>query len=164
MKTKVHKLPGLICLIIYLILLTRFIVFKYPVSMMSEIINMWSLDLLIRNIQNANFIPFRTIGPSLFNPQLPVELPTLIYNIAAFIPLGFLLPCITPKARRWYVTFLIGLLIALIFEVVQLVTALGAADIDDLILNGTGVMIGYGLFKLAYAAYQRIHKTGKNPN
>ena len=154
MNTKVYKLFCFICLIVYLVLLTRFIVFKYPDSMISEIINTWSLDLLVRNIQAANFIPFTTIGASLFNPQLPVELPTLIYNIAAFIPLGFLLPCISEKARRWYATLILGLLIALLFELVQLVTALGTADIDDLLLNVTGVMIGYGFFKLISLFFQ----------
>lgn len=154
MNTKGFKLFCFVCLIIYLLLLTRFIVFKYPDSMMSEIINTWSLDRLIRNIQTANFIPFRTIGTNLFNPQLPVEVPTLIYNIAAFLPLGFLLPCISEKARRWYATLIIGLLIALLFELVQLVTALGTADIDDLLLNVSGVMIGYGLFKLVALFFQ----------
>ncbi len=163
MEKRIFKIFCVICLIAYLILLMKSIIFQYPDAMISDIISEWSVDRFVQHLQTANFIPFRTIGNSLFNAQLRVEVTTLIYNIAVFIPLGFLLPLITQKARKLIVVIVLGFLVSLSFEFVQLVTTLGAADVDDIILRMTGVVIGYGFFKSASAIYQQSHKTTNDP-
>ena len=135
------------CVIAYLLLLIQGIIFKYPEGMVQEILNTWSLDALIRHIQMANLIPFRTISSSLFNTQLSVEIPTLIYNMIAFMPLGFLLPCLIVRARKLKAVLLAGLVVSLILELVQTITRLGTPDIDDIILNVTGAAVGYAVYK-----------------
>jgi glycopeptide antibiotics resistance protein len=131
------------CLIVYLVIIARLIVFKYPFAIIGY---SWSFEGLLRNIQFANFIPFRTIISSLFRPQLPVVVTTLFYNILAFIPLGVLLPLISEKARNWRVVLLVAILVSLTFEVVQLAALIGSGDVDDVILNATGALLGYSLF------------------
>jgi glycopeptide antibiotics resistance protein len=149
MNRRLIRLFFIICLIVYLILLIKLIILKFPDTMISAMLNGWSIQGVIRSIRAANIIPFRTIFNSLFNAQLVVELPTLIYNILAFVPLGILLPLISDKARNWRVVLLVGVIVSLSLEVIQLVTLLGEADIDDVILNVTGTLIGYGVFAMA---------------
>lgn len=161
MRSRLLKFCFAMCLIAYLILLIKLIVFKYPDAMMLDILRGWSMDGFRRHLAMSNIIPFRTIGSSLFNPQLRVEVTALIYNVIAFVPLGFLLPCIAARFRRWIQAFAAGLVVSLWFEFVQLVTMLGAADVDDVILNVSGTLIGYGVYQLVGAGYRAV-RTGAN--
>lgn len=156
MNSKILKLAFSICLIAYLAVLVKLIVLKYPDAMMSAILESWLLENVQRQAAQSNLVPFRTIATSLFAAQLPVELPTLVYNVMAFMPLGFLLPCISVRLRHWDTVFFAGLLLALGLECAQLVTMLGTADVDDVILNVTGALMGYGLFQLATRVVTRL--------
>jgi glycopeptide antibiotics resistance protein len=158
MNKRTFRVTCTVCFIVYLALLVKLIVFKYPDSMTREILRSWSVGRLIKHIQSANLIPFKTISSGLFHNQLRIETAALVYNLIAFSPLGFLLPCIGERTRRWGVVLIAGLGVSLAIELAQLVTMLGSADIDDVILNVVGTMIGYGFFRLVSAAYRRIYK------
>lgn len=145
------KVVCAVALVVYLLVLAKLIVFKFPDTMMQGILSTWSPDSVRRQLRAANLIPFKTISSAVFSPQLRIEVTTLIYNIIAFVPLGVIVPLLSEKVRKWGVMLLIGLLVSLGFEVVQLVTTLGLLDIDDVILNVTGTMIGYGCFKIAFS-------------
>ena len=67
-----------------------------------------------------------------------------INNILVFIPFGALFP-----VRRWKPLFVTVLLFSIAIEVVQYIFNLGWCEIDDVIHNVLGCMIGYGLYKLA---------------
>lgn len=71
----------------------------------------------------------------------------IILNILLFIPFGYLMPLIWSKADRWWKVALVGVLASLSIEIIQLITRLGYADVDDLINNTVGALIGYGLYK-----------------
>lgn len=68
-----------------------------------------------------------------------------ILNILLFIPMGFLIPYMHWFKHAWKV-ILFGLMASLIVETIQLVTKLGFFDIDDLINNTVGTVIGYVLW------------------
>ena len=68
----------------------------------------------------------------------------IVLNILMLIPVGFLLPFLVKKH-----TILYGFLCSLCIEVFQLVTKRGYFEVDDLIHNTLGVVIGYGLYRLA---------------
>ena len=72
----------------------------------------------------------------------------IILNILLFIPLGYLSPSCMNLLDRWWKVMLTGLAVSFIIEVVQLLTRLGYADIDDLVNNTIGALIGYCLYKL----------------
>jgi glycopeptide antibiotics resistance protein len=81
-------------------------------------------------------------------------------NLVMTIPLGFGLNfLITTRIKRMA---LIALLVGLGFELGQLVLTLYAAsptrgiDITDVLLNGAGVLLGYGLFHLFAWLYVTI--------
>jgi len=97
-------------------------------------------------IWNINLVPFRSIAPQLKYITEWWSLKNIIGNIILFIPLGFLVPLVYINAQRFYKTFLIIFLSVLLIESFQLFTMLGVFDIDDIILNCTGGIIGYFLF------------------
>lgn len=69
-------------------------------------------------------------------------------NVAAFIPCGFFLPIISRRSKKWYNTVLISFLFSLMVELIQLVSKVGSFDVDDLLLNTLGGVIGFILYKL----------------
>ncbi len=73
----------------------------------------------------------------------------LLGNVWVFVPLGVFMPALwRPMEKLWlFALCLAGLIVAI--ELVQLVTLLGSCDVDDLILNMTGGLLGYGGWRLA---------------
>ncbi len=72
----------------------------------------------------------------------------IILNILMFVPLGFLLPCLHGKFRKAGWTYLAGLVLTAVIEILQLVLKRGIFEMDDLLNNLVGTMIGYGLYRL----------------
>ncbi|SHK14527.1 Glycopeptide antibiotics resistance protein [Desulforamulus aeronauticus DSM 10349] len=70
-----------------------------------------------------------------------------IDNILLFIPLGFLLPCIWKKYEALWQTALSGMTFSLIIELSQLFNR-RITDIDDLLMNTLGALIGWVIFRL----------------
>ena len=81
----------------------------------------------------------------------------IIGNVAVFMPFGFLGPVMYREQRKdvvfrghyfrsmLFVT-LLGFLFSLGVETVQLVTKVGCFDVDDLLLNTSGVILGYIIY------------------
>ena len=67
-------------------------------------------------------------------------------NIAAFIPFGFIYPMLHRRSRRFTGMVCRAFLLSLMIESVQLVTKVGSFDVDDLLLNTVGGIIGYLIF------------------
>ncbi len=69
-------------------------------------------------------------------------------NVIMFLPLGFLLPRAVPKLGKLWKTGLASLAAIAAVELCQLLTLRGTCDVDDLILNMAGVLLGYGIHRL----------------
>ena len=67
----------------------------------------------------------------------------VLLNIAMFGPLGFLLPLMGKKFRKWYVTIPAGFGTSLVIELLQLALGRGICDVDDLFCNALGAAMGY---------------------
>lgn len=81
-------------------------------------------------------------------------------NVALFVPLGFLLPVFWRKLRWWQVD-LICLGTTCVVELVQpLVNGMG--DLDDIITNLLGGVIGCALAKICLFASYRVKKRKKS--
>lgn len=74
----------------------------------------------------------------------------LVGNVGVFIPFGLLLPIIYKPLKKWYALLPVGMIFSIVIECIQLVTRVGALDIDDVILNVTGIMLGFVLLKVIY--------------
>ena len=69
----------------------------------------------------------------------------VLLNVAMFGPLGFLLPLLGKKFRKWYITLPAGFGASLAIELLQLAMGRGICDVDDLFCNTLGAAIGYFL-------------------
>lgn len=91
----------------------------------------------VRFDANVNLVPFIGMVGDLKNSLL---------NVAMLIPLGFLLPCLWRRFRSWKAAALEGLCVSLFIELAQIFT-LRATDINDLITNVAGTLLGFLLAK-----------------
>ena len=73
-------------------------------------------------------------------------------NVVGFMPFGFILPIVSRRGRRWYNTFLLGFFLSFCIEITQLVFKVGSFDVDDLLLNTIGGILGF----LCYKTVQEI--------
>ena len=72
----------------------------------------------------------------------------VIGNVAMFIPSGIVLPIVYKRLDTFGKVILAGAGISLCIEILQLPFSVRATDIDDLILNTIGVIIGNGIYAL----------------
>ena len=115
-------------------------------------LEIWREIWVNRRLQyGVNLIPFKTIcgyiGNILHGSIVTIALRNLLGNLFMFLPLGIYLPVMNRKCRTFAKTLLVSLAILVGIELVQFITLLGSLDIDDLILNLSGVMMGYALWK-----------------
>ena len=87
----------------------------------------------------VNLVPFQDFTPE--------NLRGMALNAAMFAPLGFLLPAYFDRYRSFVPTLDAGILTSLTVELIQLFT-FRATDVDDLIMNTLGVIVGFLLSKL----------------
>lgn len=73
----------------------------------------------------------------------------LVGNIVCFMPFGFLLPTISGNKiiKNVVGVFFFTVLFTLSIETIQLVTKVGAFDVDDIFLNTIGGLLGYMVYK-----------------
>ena len=77
-----------------------------------------------------------------------------IANILMMMPFGFLLPLISPKSGKFRIIFLSGFLFSLSIELSQLFNY-RATDIDDLILNTLGAILGYEICQAGLMLFRK---------
>lgn len=98
--------------------------------------------------ESYNLIPFRTIRAQLVQIRQGgylgrFALKNLGGNIGLFLPLGWFLPGLFPRQRRFWVFLLTVCGSVALVELLQLFTTLGSLDVDDLLLNVLGACIGF---------------------
>jgi len=145
-------------LLFCLAVLTKLIVFKWPLGYLKDhFLHHYNWRLIKANFSHVNLSPFATIKLYL-NSHLRSEyaISNLLGNIAGFIPLGILLPLLFRKLRTAFRTVALIFLISLAFETAQLILILGVFDVDDLLLNTLGGAIGYLLFVLLRKTIQLV--------
>ncbi|MEG2109677.1 MAG: VanZ family protein [Clostridium sp.] len=141
------KILVYLVLILYISILISILIFKNgDASILSGFMNNKSF---IEKLSFAQVIPFATIKEFIFDaPTYSIAIRNLLGNIIIFCPLGFLLPIAFTRLSNWKKIFIVSLGISLLIEVIQLITGYGFFDVDDLILNVFGAMIGYFVYKL----------------
>lgn len=125
--------------------------------------NPFELELFSKqHFRMVNCIPFATISTFIKRAyentiNIDIVVRNLAANILMFIPMGMALPVLFEKTFDKFWKFLLFVTaLVLIIEIIQFVTFLGSADIDDLILNVLGGSVGYGIVKLKFV--QRLLK------
>ncbi len=133
----------------YLYILLKVILFKFSsvnIAFLWQKLH-WTLEYpeyMRYGLERANFTPFKSISQNLHGLSERHEQVNLFGNIAIFLPCGILAGLWT---KHDSISFLgaaalsFGLSLAL--ECSQLVFAMGSFDVDDLILNGFGGLLGW---------------------
>ena len=102
-------------------------------------------DTLIQMAPFAAFTQKRANSAEMINHML--------LNVGMFVPLGLLFPLIYPeKLSHWGYILGIGLTGTVLIETTQLLLRLGVCDIDDIIANTLGAVVGY----VIYLIYRRF--------
>ena len=96
----------------------------------------------------ANWIPFKTIVPYLLGSGgWLIGGMNIIGNIILLVPFGFLIPFVFTKIN-WKQIIVVSILCSFIIEGIQAILHIGIFDIDDVILNALGIIIGYWKFTI----------------
>ncbi len=129
-KTKQQWISLIGCVIIaliYLFVILKMVVFKNGFT---------------TNHGGLNLIPLQFVVDGLLkNVPSATILLNVVGNIVIFLPLGILLPIFFQKLTRKQIV-LIGSGVSLIIELLQGIIGLGIFDIDDLMTNTLGTLLG----------------------
>ena len=72
----------------------------------------------------------------------------LLINLVMLMPVGFLLPVIINAKHKFLITMALSLLLTVFIETMQLITKCGSFEIDDIINNFIGAVIGMLIYML----------------
>ena len=100
-----------------------------------------------------NLIPFQDFSTS--------NIMGMVLNAVMFAPLGFLLPAYFERYRHWGRTLAAGFLTSLMVELIQLFT-FRATDVDDLIMNTLGTLVGFLIAKLIFRHRTALYRGKKD--
>lgn len=98
-------------------------------------------------------------------PFLPMinDIKNTILNIILFVPLGFMLPFLWKKYNSLRQTLMFGFVTSLFIELLQILTY-RATDINDLIANMCGVLLGFSFFKVVARIIPSVTKFSRRKN
>lgn len=154
-----------------LIRITAWVLFL--IYMAGMIYFLFGSDMLNRNVPSGsyryNLKPFKEIRRCFYclhNNNVRYFILNFCMNIVAFIPFGTVLPIIQEKSRKWYVLLFQSVVVIFCIELLQLLSKVGIFDVDDMLLNISGSMVGYSIFAVFRVFWKhfwnyRIKKAGK---
>lgn len=150
-----HKKCVRLIFFIYLLIVMKVIIFKYPLEQLGEIAATWEKGVILEGLDTANFTLFKTIRMYIDYSYMLNSFENLVGNVVVFIPFGFLLPYVWQWGRNFLVMLLNAFLFVLGIEVFQLFSAFGAFDVDDILLNCFGAVLGYIAYLVCESAKKR---------
>lgn len=133
---------------IYILVVIKVIIFKYPVEELLAIAASWRRGVIFEGLGTANFTPFKTIKMYIDYAYKLNSVENLAGNVLVFVPFGFLFPFVAREGERFFVMLLNAFVFVMGIEVFQLFSAFGAFDVDDILLNCLGAALGFGVYRL----------------
>lgn len=103
----------------------------------------------------VNLAPFRTIGHYLREGGWEMRV-NVVGNLLAFLPLGILLPLLRQDGTGLRHVIVAGVALSAAIELAQYVSGRRVADVDDVLLNAVGTVIGYALWSVCHEAGARL--------
>ncbi|OON90395.1 MAG: hypothetical protein ATN33_03080 [Epulopiscium sp. Nele67-Bin001] len=104
---------------------------------------------IVMDQNRINAVPFIELMKLLDYGYVASFTYNVVGNILWFMPIGILLPM---QMRKYWSIFTIafcGFCVSLSIEMLQFIFGTGISDIDDLIINTIGTIIGYIIYKIA---------------
>ena len=132
-KRKQIHILGKILFTVYILFLIYFLIFS----------DWYGRDQVLEEY-HYNFIPFREMKRFWkYRKQLGVwSVINLFGNVVIFIPFGFF-EAVASLRRSFLWTVADGFFLSMVVEFFQFISKVGRFDVDDLLLNTSGVIIGY---------------------
>lgn len=93
-----------------------------------------------------DFMPFWSYQ-SYFRGEDPSLLAENIMNAAVFVPIG-LLAGVAFRGMNWQKALMLGLGLSVFIEATQFIFMKGFSELDDVIHNTIGCLIGYGIYRM----------------
>jgi len=110
-------------------------------------------------VVDDNLIPFHTLRLYLDNLGSMFWMRNLFGNLGLLLPLGVLGPIALPVLDRWWRLALVAFCYSATFELTQLFVPDRAADIDDVIVNVLGALLGFAIYRVVRRATpSRAHR------
>ncbi len=108
-----------------------------------------------------NLVPFKTIADLMTYVSGLQAFTQIGGNIGLLFPLGLIGPVVMPRLRSWQSLAVAALVTSVGIEAIQLAGTLTgfigrSVDIDDVILNVLGALIGWALWRLLATVWARI--------
>lgn len=152
-KSKKFRIIGKILFILYILFIVYFLIFSD-----------WYGRTGTMDDYHYNLVLFREIR-RFWNYREEVGLfamfTNLFGNVIIFIPFGFFMP-MASKYRSIFSAVFYSFGLSLCVETFQLITKVGSFDVDDLLLNTVGGLVGYLIFVLGEALRRRHVKKKRN--
>src|SRR5437762_85651 len=143
MKAKRTRWLAGCALIAYSAILIKFVVFKATPTIR---IGHLRLKFAGPHTGPSNLIPFKTIVPQVIGQgNHLINMVNLIGNMIPFMLIGLLAPLVF-RSISWQKALVLGVITGLTFEVMEVIFRVGIFDVDDVILNAFGIMVGHGVF------------------
>ena len=111
-------------------------------------------------VYHYNLVPFKEIGRFIRYRNVlgrKAVVLNLVGNVVAFMPFGAFLPIFSVRCRRILCTVWYSFELSLVVELLQLIFKVGSFDVDDLLLNTVGGMLGFLVYFLAVRAWRGKH-------
>ncbi len=112
-----------------------------------------------------NLVPFKEIQRYLMYYRIIGPFTVFLNlggNILAFVPFGLFFPLLSRRNRGFFKVTLISFEVSLMVELIQLVTRVGSCDVDDMILNTLGGMLGHLCFRILFIWHKMELKGAAN--
>ena len=129
---------------IYCLLLIWLILFKLSFSLED-------IKMLMGN-RSVNFMPFH------YDQFVSIHSREVLWNFIVFVPFGIYLKMLDVTNKK---SILCGLVISLIFEIIQFIFGMGASDITDLLTNTLGTVVGVYFYVLLMKIFKNKLKVNK---
>ena len=140
-KGEVCRILAILAFLAYLLLLSYLLFFSSTYGRTAELgyrYNLKPFAEIRRGLEHMEQVGYRYV------------LVNIAGNIAAFMPFVFLLPFVAGKKMHTGKMLCYSFLISLCAETIQLVSRTGAFDVDDLILNTVGGILGYWCYVVMF--------------
>lgn len=151
---KILKINLIIYFLIYSITICTLTLFDEVFGRQGIVIIKWNRELLdLYTKYSFNIVPFKTINLFLSGYLKGIVSfknfsMNVFGNLFIFMPYGIFLPLLFKKQGKFKNFFITITLSVVIIELLQFITMSGSCDIDDLILNVTGAVIIFFIFKI----------------
>ncbi|NLO09302.1 MAG: VanZ family protein [Clostridiales bacterium] len=129
---------------IYILLLSYFLFFseRYGRDLVTQQYNLQLFKEIKRFIKYREQIGWEGFIVNIFG------------NVIAFMPYGFLLPLLNRAYRKFYIIAILSIIFSLLIEAAQLLLKVGVFDVDDILMNSLGGILGYLVFLISHSIYK----------